>query len=67
VFEERFDVGRMARDYLDVYRSLARQDLGQATPIPRPARMVLSAMTAGRTWETASRVQGTLLGAVPSG
>src|SRR5262249_7239490 len=37
VFEERFDAGRMARDYLDVYRGLACQDSAQSVPVVRPA------------------------------
>jgi glycosyltransferase involved in cell wall biosynthesis len=67
VFEERFDAGRMARDYLDVYRGLARQDSGQAAPVPRSARFVLPATRASRAWETASRAHATLLGAVLDG
>jgi glycosyltransferase involved in cell wall biosynthesis len=67
VFEERFVAGRMARDYLDVYRGLARQDLGQAVPILRPAQVALPATNAGWAWETTSRAQGPLLGAVLGG
>jgi glycosyltransferase involved in cell wall biosynthesis len=60
-FVERFDVARMARDYLAVYRKLATDGLGQAlpqsgrSPADRPARHpagllgLVTARTAGAT------------------
>jgi glycosyltransferase involved in cell wall biosynthesis len=60
VFEERFTVGRMVRDYLEVYRGLVAPHPDSTAPILWPAR-------APRFVDGIGRTQNTLLGAVPSG
>jgi glycosyltransferase involved in cell wall biosynthesis len=67
VFEERFDVGRMARDYLDVYRGVAWQDWEERGAVSRPARAMPAGSYFGEGFEARSRAGGTLLGAIPSG
>ena len=64
-FEERFDMARMARDYLEVYRWLVHDGLDLMTP-GLPAVEALTLTTAGSAGRRKfSRAYAPLLGVVP--
>jgi glycosyltransferase involved in cell wall biosynthesis len=65
-FEERFDIARMARDYLEVYRRLVHGGLDLIAPgLPAVQALALPAgRGAGR--RKVSRAYASLLGVVPS-